>query len=111
MKIIFKDTYLRNKLAMAGLITVSECTAEENKQYMELVNAKESLPSGVYRGEYLRTFIKTTPAEVSDTEELIFIEALKTKNVITIKHWLTFFGVLAILGLIGGLITVIAVFA
>lgn len=111
MKVIQKDAFLRKKLAKAGLITIEECTQEENSQYLELVKAKEPLPIGIYRGETPDVFIKTIPSEVSDAEEMILLEALKTNNVISIKKWMTFFGVLTILGMIGGLISIIAVFS
>jgi hypothetical protein len=111
MKVLQKDAFLRKELAKAGLITIEKCTQEENSQYLELVKAKEPLPIGIYSGETPDVFIKTIPSEVSDAEEMILLETLKTKNIISINGWVTIIGVLTILGLIGGLITIIAVFA
>ena len=110
MKVILRDADLRERLAKAELITITECTAEENKQYRELTGSKEPLPDGVFR-QLSGSFAQITPACISNAEELNLIEALKTKNVISIKKWVTFFGVLMILSLIGGFIAILATFA
>ena len=112
MDILKQNSALREQLAAAGMIQVSFCTPEETKEYNQMIENGEELPNNVFANEgYVKSYSKIFPSDLTDAELLNMIEATKLGKVASIQKWVIFFGVLIIIGLIGGLITLIAMLA
>jgi len=105
-----------NKKVSAGVMSVSDCTAEENERFLAM--NKKDLPDDVFRkadeeGMALEAFFRFVPVEVEDMQSHIAVQQADITNKIlasvnSIKGMVTFFVVLTILNLLGGLIIAIS---
>jgi len=101
MHVINNNPLLREELQKAGLISIQECTDEENTLFDAMVAANKALPSDVVPSEtYLNKYSRITPCDISDSGELNMIVMLLLRHVQSIKNWVTYFGVLSVLSMI-----------
>ena len=112
MKSILNDRDVMETLYNAGLLKCESCNELEATEYQQLRSEGKPLPKGVIWAPNKKTFLKIDPSEFSSREaEQHIVSVAQTLYLKSIKKWLTFFGVLTILGLIGGLIALIVVLA
>ncbi|MBR4635587.1 MAG: hypothetical protein IKO51_04410 [Clostridia bacterium] len=107
--------HLVAKLLEFGFGKVSPCSSSEDTQYQALSSKGEALPSNVYFGTYtdpktgnqVQGFYKYIAPNMTQEEinQLVNLEKLETLR--TIKNWVMFFGIVTIIGLVGGLIAII----
>lgn len=102
------DNSFRHRILQSGILTTERCTEEENEQYLALDKAGAALPDEIITSEeYSTKFERIVPSDLSAEEELNLIEYLKLKEIAKIRGWVAFFGILTIIGLICGLLTVL----
>ena len=111
MKSILSDQAVLKRLLKTGMLNSELSTDEETVAFRRQDEKGEPLPEGIIWSSKDDAFIKIDPSELSPENEQHNISVVQTLYLKSINGWLTFFGVLTILGLIGGLITIIAVFA
>ena len=111
MKSLLNDTSIVKRLLKADLLAYKPCNAEETAEYQKLKKDGEPLPKGVIWSVNDGVFIKIDPEEFSLENEKHLVSVAQTLYLKSINGWLTFLGVLTIIGLVGGLITILAVFA
>ena len=102
-------TKLLDYRELNGLVTEIICSEEESAEYKKLVQSGKELPSGVYRkvennNEYFYT-IADNSSELTREETLELIALMQLEKLNTIKNCCVFFTILAILGIIIGIIT------
>ena len=118
MNSILNDEKLGASLLRAGLIKRTECTDQENAQFRYLLAQGQPLPNGVYYYESYETneegieqsvpvFFRITPSDLTEADESAMLERLKACEIITIRKWVQFFGILTVISLVGGLISLI----
>lgn len=92
-----------------GLIKKDIIQHEETREeYQQLENENKPLPDGVYptRVDGCREYCTIENAVPDMTSEEIdrLIAMRQAKDIRTIRNWVIFFGVLAVIGLVGGFI-------
>lgn len=92
-----------------GLIKKNIIQHEETREeYQQLENENKPLPDGVYptRVDGYREYCTIENAVPDMTSEEIdrLIAMRQAKDIRTIRNWVIFFGVLAVIGLVGGFI-------
>lgn len=106
--LIESDESFRKKLLDSNLISLQECTDEENERFSALREAGDPLPKGIVTSEDSSTkFVRIVPEDLSPEDELNLFEYLQLKELSKIRGWVTFFGVLTVISLIVGLISVL----
>ncbi len=111
MKSLLNDESVLKKLRKANLLDCEPCTAEETTKYRQLLSEGKPLPKGVFGPSENGTFTKISASEFTKENEQHTVSVAQTLYLKSINGWLTFFGIMAIIGLVGGLITIIAAFA
>ena len=84
----------------AKLLQKIDCSKEENKQYMQLINEGGALPEGVYRdvdldGIELETFYTVYDPQLTEKEQQEYIALMQYEELKTIRKCVVFFTVLA----------------
>lgn len=104
-KALENNESFRNHLLDCDLISLQECTDEENEQFLAMVQANKALPDGVMASQDdSAKFVQIIPADLTPGDELNMIEYLKLTELKKIGNWVTFFGILTVVSLIVGLI-------
>ena len=109
MRGIFNKPSIINRLMKAEMVDCAACSEEETQELLQQKAQGKALPDDIIL--YKDKAYKIDPEEFSVENEMHLLSVSQTLYLKSINGWLTFFGVLTILGLIGGLITIIAVFA
>ena len=105
---IENDDSFRNGLLDCGLISLRDCTDDENEKYLAMNQADVTLPDGVIASKDDSTkFVQVLPKNLSSSDELNMIEYLKLKELSRIGGWVSFFGVLTVISLIISLVVVL----
>jgi hypothetical protein len=79
------------------------CSKEEEQEYRRLLKQKESLPNGVYKAEN-GVYYKLQELTISKEERDEYLAYTQIALLGSIKRCLQFFVILAIIGIIGGII-------
>ena len=92
-----------------NLLQKIDCSPEENQAYLKLVNSGQTLPQGVYRyedvgGMELDRFYTVYDPQLTETETAEYIALMQYQELKTIRQYVYFFVVLAIVGIVAGLI-------
>ena len=90
-----------------GFCDYIECSPEDSEKYLQLLKSHKELPGNIFyetdkKGNNSTRVIHFYKAE-HNHPELLYLEYLFTK----IKTWITFFGVLTIIGLVAGFIVLL----
>ncbi len=82
--------------------------ADEISEYNKLIDEKKPLPDDIYvtYNDGKREFVRVTNAasDMTPEEMRLYIEMRKARDIHTIKCWVMFFGVVAVVGLAAGFI-------
>lgn len=101
--------YSLNQLkADVGLLSLTDCTTEENQRFAEMLKNGEALPEDIYPTENMdakgnRAFCRGTLNATPDNEQLFVLMRI-SKDLHFIK---VLFQVLLVLGIVGFMITLI----
>ena len=104
---------IRNEIREAkldmSLLQKIDCSPEENQAYLKLVNSGQALPQGVYRyedegGMVLNRFYTIYDPQLTEVETAEYIALMQYQELKTIRQYVFFFVVLAIVGIMAGLI-------
>ena len=110
MRILTESPLLRRELMKQKLIRIEMCSEEENNKYKEMDSAGERLPNGVYCQSHYAVedlYARIIPSDLSDADELALIETAKLLKMSVIQKWISFWGVLSIIGAASGLIALL----
>lgn len=100
----------RKKYGLTEVVT--PCTPEEFQAFSELKRNGEALPEGVVFDNGSLTFVRKEPLEDLTSEEINELLKYKELDILSdIRRHTTLFYVLAIIGIIGSIIGVIALLA
>ena len=91
------------------MVDCTVCSPAETQEYLTQEAQRKSLPDDVILLD--GTAYKIDPEELSAENEMHLVSVAQTLYLKSINGWLTFFGVLTILGLIGGVIAMIVMLA
>ena len=109
MSSILNNASLRERLIREGLLEVEACTSQENERFQSILEAREPLPEGVYRtDESAYEFQRVVGGMPTPEEERNLLMALQTRDLKSIRGWVTYFGVISILGIIVGILSWLA---
>jgi hypothetical protein len=115
MKSVLYDPNVLKQLVDDGMIKCRLCSQQEADAFHEREKQGKPLPHGIFEISVNRknSYIEVDPLELTPENEQRIQSYLQVANsskqieyLSSIKQWLTFFGVLTILGLIGGFITI-----
>jgi hypothetical protein len=99
-----------------GFLKRTDCSANDTKKYIEMLNQGMPLPDGVFRDDpdcrnEFATFYTVEKTELSKEEISEYIQYKQLCTLITIKKCVVYFTVLSIISLVAGLISVFMLLA
>lgn len=101
MNSILNNPRLRGRVFREGLLDAEACTLQENERYQALVEAGEALPDGIYpKYETPDEFMRVIGEKPTVEEERNLMLALQTRDIKTIRSWVTYFGIISVISLI-----------
>lgn len=107
-KEILKNEYYANMYYFGTLRRVP-CTKQENMQYQAILKSGGMLPKGVFQHPNKNSeFFVLCGDDFTESERIEFIMYKQLRTLYTIKNCLVFFTVMAIIGMVLGLIAAIS---
>ena len=102
---ILNNPSLRNRVFRECLLEAEACTPQENEGFQAMLESGKSLPEGVFRtDESAYEFLRIAGGMPTPEEERNLLLALQTRDLKSIRSWVTYFGVISILSIIVGIL-------
>lgn len=106
---VFNNTSIIKRLIKADMIDYTVCSSQEATEFLQQKAQGESLPDDVIMID--DKAYRIDPEEFTLENEKHLVSVAQILYLKSINGWLKFFGIMAIIGLIGGLITAIVALA